>query len=45
MMMMDATEASYLSVCEIIHVCEIVARCNEAVPVSALLPYMPPDQQ
>ena len=35
MMMMGAAEASYLSVCDNIHVCELVARCNKAIPVSA----------
>ena len=41
MMMMDATEASYLSVCDNIHVCELVARCNEAIGVSALRASIP----
>ena len=33
--MMDAAEASYLTMCDNIHACELAARCNEAIPVSA----------
>ena len=36
MMMMDTAEASYLNACDNTHVCELVARRNEAIPVSAL---------